>query len=185
MSKSVKFSDSIEMGKEIAGANTKSTKLAKKASVSFDEEEEKDDEEDQLDTSATDEVSSMQARRSAQDRAGVKFPINKLAKFAKSGKFAERIGQGTPVYMAGVLEYLAFEILELASNKAAEDKMKTIMPRHLMLAIRSDVEFNRFLKGADFKETGRQPVIFAEKSNKKKKGQMEESDSDEDIEYED
>ena len=44
--------------------------------------------------------------KSAQDRAGVKFPISKLAKFAKSGKYAERIGQGVPVFMAGVLEYL-------------------------------------------------------------------------------
>ena len=86
--------------------------------------------------------------------------------------------------MAGVLEYLAFELLELASNKAGEDKVKTIMPRHIMLAIRSDVEFNKFLKGADFKETGRQPVLFAEKNNKKKKGSIEESDSDDDMEYE-
>ena len=42
-----------------------------------------------------------------------------MAKFAKSGKYAERIGQGAPVFMAGVLEYLAYEILELASNKAS------------------------------------------------------------------
>ena len=87
--------------------------------------------------------------------------------------------------MAGVLEYLAFEILELASNKAGEDKKKTIMPRHIMLAIKSDEEFNKFMQGADFKETGRMPMLFDEKSNKKKKGQMEESDSDDEaMEYE-
>ncbi len=79
-----------------------------------------------------------------------------MAKFAKSGKYAERIGQGTPIFMAGVLEYMAYEILELASNKASEDKSysskgsSTIMPRHVMLAIKSDSEFNRFFKGATF-----------------------------------
>ena len=85
--------------------------------------------------------------------------------------------------MAGVLEYLALEILELASNKAGEDKKKTIMPRHIMLALKSDEEFKRFLKGADFKETGRVPINFEDKTNKKKKGQMEESDSDDEMDY--
>ena len=82
--------------------------------------------------------------------------------------------------MAGVLEYLTLEILELASNKAGEDKKKTIMPRHIMLAIKSDAEFNRFLKGADFKETGRLPALMTEKNNKKKKGSIDE-DSDDDF----
>ena len=85
--------------------------------------------------------------------------------------------------MAGVLEYLVVEILELASNKAGEDGKKTILPRHLMLAIRTDTELNKVFKGADFKETGRVPVLFEEKSNKKKKGQMEESDSDDQMEF--
>merc|ERR1719265_2078907 len=80
--------------------------------------------------------------RSAQDRAGVKFPISKLAKFAKQGKYSDRIGQGVPVFMAGVLEYLTFEILELASNKAGEagsgkKSAKNILPRHIMLAVKS------------------------------------------------
>ena len=83
--------------------------------------------------------------------------------------------------MAGVLEYLTLEILELASNKAGEDKKKTIMPRHIMLAIKSDAEFNRFMKGSDFKETGRLPVITAEKNNKKKKGANDVDDSDDDF----
>ena len=122
------------------------------------------------------------SRQSANDRAGVKFPISKLAKFAKQGRYAERIGQGTPVYMAGVLEYLTAEILELASNKAGEENSKTITPRHLMLAVRTDSELNKLLKGCDFKETGRVPIKFEDlKSNKKKKGKGEDSDSDDEV----
>lgn len=85
--------------------------------------------------------------------------------------------------MAGVLEYLTFELLELGSHKAQEDGgKKTIMPRHLMLAIKSDSEFNRFFKQAEFHETGRLPqIIVSKKDNKKKKGADEEEEDDEDF----
>ena len=86
--------------------------------------------------------------------------------------------------MAGVLEYLTFELLELASNKAGENnkRSKSIMPRHIMLAIKSDVEFNKFLKGSEFHSTGRMPTYLADiKSNKKKKSQ---DDEDDDIDFE-
>ena len=83
--------------------------------------------------------------------------------------------------MAGVLEYLTFELLELASNKAGEQKKgaKSILPRHIMLAIKSDEEFNRFLKGAEFHATGRMPTYLADlKSNKKKKSQDDDDEDD-------
>ena len=118
------------------------------------------------------------SRKSAQDRAGVKFPINRLAKFAKQSRYADRIGSGVPVFMAGVLEYLTFELLELASHQAQQNGgKKTIMPRHIMLAIKSDPEFNKYFKMAEFHETGRLPQIIAsKKDNKKKKGADEEEE---------
>lgn len=122
----------------------------------------------------------------------MKFPISKLAKFAKSGKYAERIGQGVPVYMAGVLEYLTFEILELASNKAGESvsgkkSSKNILPRHIMLAVKSDEEFSKFLKGAEFAQSGRVPTyLLDEGSNKKKKkGMVDEEEDDADFDLDD
>ena len=125
------------------------------------------------------------AKKSASDRAGVKFPISRLAKFAKRGKYADRIGQGVPVFMAGVLEYLTFELLELASNKASQNKKsKSIMPRDVMMAIKSDPEFNRFLSKAEFASTGRMPTYMADiRTNKKKKG-ADEDEEDEDFDLE-
>ena len=117
-------------------------------------------------------------KRSAQDRAGVKFPISKLAACAKKGKHADRISQGVPVYMAGVLEYLAFEIIELAAAKAGDEKQRVIMPRHLMLAIKTDAEFKKFLGRADFKETGRVPMVVEGKRGKKGKGKGDDEDSE-------
>ena len=88
--------------------------------------------------------------------------------------------------MAGVLEYLTYELLELASNKAGEDKSrgsgaKSILPRHIMMAVRSDEEFNRFLKGAEFAMTGRMPTYLADLNTNKKKKVQQESESDEDM----
>jgi histone H2A len=90
--------------------------------------------------------------------------------------------------MAGVLEYLTFEILELASNKAGESSTgkkaaKNILPRHIMLAIRSDEEFSRFLKGAEFAQAGRLPT-YLDDGNKKKKKKSAMEDDDDDAEFE-
>lgn len=81
-----------------------------------------------------------------------KFSVSKLAKFAKNGRFADRIGAGVPVYLAAVLEYIVCEILELAELKMKEEKTKKnkssrITPRHLMLAIQTDPELSRFITG--------------------------------------
>lgn len=88
--------------------------------------------------------------------------------------------------MAGVLEYLAFELLELASNKAGEDNngksnAKHIMPRHIMMAVRSDEEFNKFLRGAEFAAAGRMPTSFADSNKKKKKKDVDDEEEDEEF----
>ena len=55
---------------------------------------------------------------SKSTRAGTKFPVGRIGKFQKQGRYAERIGAGSPVYLAAVLEYLTCEIVEFASIKA-------------------------------------------------------------------
>ena len=40
-------------------------------------------------------------------KAGLQFPVGRIARFLKKGKYAERVGAGAPVYLAAVLEYLA------------------------------------------------------------------------------
>ena len=40
-------------------------------------------------------------------KAGLQFPVGRVARFLKKGKYADRIGAGAPVYLAAVLEYIA------------------------------------------------------------------------------
>merc|ERR1711981_787303 len=70
-------------------------------------------------------------------RAGLQFPVGRIARFMKKGRHAERVGAGAPVYLAAVLEYLAAEVLELAGNAAKDNKKSRIVPRHIQLAIRN------------------------------------------------
>lgn len=65
---------------------------------------------------------------SRSSKAGLQFPVGRLARFMKEGRFAERVGAGAPVYMAAVLEYLAAEVLELAGNAARDNKKTRIVP---------------------------------------------------------
>lgn len=47
---------------------------------------------------------------SRSSKAGLQFPVGRIARFLKAGKYATRVGAGAPVYLAAVLEYLAAEV---------------------------------------------------------------------------
>jgi histone H2A len=94
-------------------------------------------------------------------KAGLQFPVGRVARYMKQTKVAQRIGAGAPVYLAAVLEYLTAEILELAGNAARDNKKARIIPRHLQLAVRNDEELNKLLAGVTIASGGVLPNIHA------------------------
>ena len=64
-------------------------------------------------------------------KAGLQFPVGRIGRFLKKGKYATRVGAGAPVYLAAILEYLTAEILELAGNAARDNKKTRIVPRFI------------------------------------------------------
>ncbi|KAH8078201.1 histone H2A [Aureococcus anophagefferens] len=70
---------------------------------------------------------SGKAGTSKAAKAGLQFPVARLNRFLKKGKYAGRVGVGAGVYMGAVLEYLCAEILELA-NAARDNKKRAIVP---------------------------------------------------------
>merc|ERR1712065_66779 len=109
--------------------------------------------------------------RTRSSRAGLQFPVGRIHRFLKEGRYGDRIGSGAPVYLAAVLEYLAAEILELAGNASRDNKKRRIVPRHVQLAVRNDEELNKLLAGVTIASGGVIPnihsVLLPKKSDKK------------------
>merc|ERR1719379_451371 len=94
-------------------------------------------------------------------KAGLQFPVGRIARYLRNGRYAGRIGAGAPVYLAAVLEYIVAEVLELAGNAALDNKKNRIIPRHIQLALRSDDELNSFFGNAIIASGGVLPNINA------------------------
>jgi histone H2A len=94
-------------------------------------------------------------------KAGLQFPVGRISRYLKKGKYATRVGAGAPVYLTSILEYLTAEILELAGNAARDNKKNRIIPRHIQLAVRNDEELNKLFGGVTIASGGVLPNIHS------------------------
>lgn len=73
--------------------------------------------------------------------------------------------------MAGALEYITCEILELAGDVCLEEKKKVIVPKHINLGIRSDEELSKLIGNTQISEGGQlkniHEALLPEKKMKK------------------
>ena len=114
-------------------------------------------------------------------KAGLQFPVGRIGRFLKKGKYATRVGAGAPVYLAAILEYLTAEILELAGNAARDNKKTRIVPRHIQLAVRNDEELNKLFGSVTIAQGGVLPnihsVLLPKSSGKEAKSAKESNKS--------
>jgi histone H2A len=110
-------------------------------------------------------------------KAGLQFPVGRVARYLKKGGYSKRVGGGAPVYMAAVLEYLCAEVLELAGNAARDNKRSRVTPRHIQLAVRNDEELNKLFSTTTIAAGGVLPNIHAVLLPKKKGGKSSSSQS--------
>lgn len=92
-------------------------------------------------------------------KAGLQFPVGRVGRYLKKGRYAARIGGGAPVYLAAIMEYLTAEVLELAGNAARDNKKSRIVPRHVQLAVRNDEELNKLFGNVTIANGGVLPNI--------------------------
>ncbi|XP_067116389.1 H2A histone family member 1a like [Osmerus mordax] len=104
---------------------------------------------------------------SRSTKAGLTFPVGRIARLLKKGRYAKCIGSGAAVYLAAVMEYLCAEVLELAGNACRDNKKVRIVPRHVQLAVRNDEELNLLLGSVTIAEGGVLPNIQAQLLPKK------------------
>ena len=108
--------------------------------------------------------------KSNSSRCDLKFPVGRVARKIREGRYARSVGIGAGIFTAAVLEYLTFEILELAGNACLEHKKKQIVPRHLQLAIRNDEELNKLMHSTMIAQGGVIPNIHGFLFGKSKGG---------------
>ena len=82
-------------------------------------------------------------KQTGHERAGLIFSVGRSQRYLKQGRYADRIAKSGPVFMAGVLEYLCNEFLELAGNVTKERNAGLIQPRDIGKAIRNDDELTK------------------------------------------
>ena len=58
------------------------------------------------------------------NKAGLQFPVARIGRYLKRGKYASRVGAGAPVYLAAVLEYLCL----LYTSPSPRDQRGSRMP---------------------------------------------------------
>merc|ERR1712216_625761 len=92
-------------------------------------------------------------------RAGITFPVGRVARYMRNGRYTARVGAGAPVYVAAVMEYLCAEVLELAGNAAKDNRRQRVTPRFILLAVRNDEELSNFFANATVAQGGVLPHI--------------------------
>ena len=83
---------------------------------------------------------------SRQNKAGIIFPPSLAEKFLRDfGSSNIMISNLSPIFLASVLEYICFEILDLSVNNCKENKHVRITIRDIELSVRNDEELNNLL----------------------------------------
>jgi histone H2A len=59
--------------------------------------------------------------KTRSSRARLQFPVGRLHRFLRDGKYGERVGTDESVFLAAGLEYLTLEVLELARNAVRDN----------------------------------------------------------------
>lgn len=102
---------------------------------------------------------SRQSSRSA--RAGLTFPVGRIARLLKKGRYSDRVGVGAPVYLAAILEYLVAEILEVSVMVCRQKKKSRIVPRFIYLGLKEDDEFKKLFASSIITNSGVKPAAKA------------------------
>ena len=90
-------------------------------------------------------------------KAGLSFPVGRIARMLKTGRYSERVGLGAPVYLAAVLEYLVAELLEVSVMVVRESKKNRIIPRYIFLGLKEDEEFAKLFQHTFITASGVKP----------------------------
>ena len=79
---------------------------------------------------------------SKSTKAGLQFPVGRIGRFLKKGRYAQRIGVGASVYLAAILEYLAAKV------SLSNPKISLSLSLSLSLSVRFECVLCDFVFGS-------------------------------------
>ncbi|KAI4978923.1 hypothetical protein ZWY2020_015676 [Hordeum vulgare] len=92
-------------------------------------------------------------------KAGLQFPVGRIGRFLKKGRYAQRVSSGAPVYLAAVLEYLAAEVTAIVDRAGAGRQRGQGQQEEPRRAAPPDQELGRLLGGVTIAHGGVVPNI--------------------------
>eukprot|EP00796_Vickermania_ingenoplastis_P000515 gene515-284_t len=109
-------------------------------------------------------------RGSKSAKAGLIFPVARVGSLLRRGQYARRVSASGATYLAGVLEYLTAELLELTVKAATQNnkKPRRLNPRTLTLAVRHDDDIGSLLKDVTISRGGVVPSLNKALAKKQK-----------------
>ena len=123
----------------------------------------------------------VKAKVQGSTKANIVMPPARMMKLMRRDRLQQRIGKNAAVFMAGVLDYLTCELLEVSGDVALEAHKKRINPRHLKLAISNDDELVKLTVGSTIHEGGVKPHIEDYLLPKKKGGKKMMPDASQEV----
>ncbi|XP_072869915.1 histone H2A-like 3 [Chlorocebus sabaeus] len=115
-------------------------------------------------------------RRSRSRRAELQFPASRLERCLREGQYARRLSSTTPVFPAGVLQYLTANILEQAGKEAENSHRVCITPEHVKRALQKDKQLRWILELEDDTHSQVEEMPQPEEEEEEEKEQEEEEE---------
>ena len=66
-------------------------------------------------------------KSSISEKSGLVFPVGRIRRYLRKGRYSNRVGLTGSIYLASVLEYVVAEILELAGEITKKQKKKGLL----------------------------------------------------------
>jgi histone H2A len=107
---------------------------------------------------------SNETKGSRHVRANIIFPPSLIDKFLRNGSLS--VASLAPVYLAAVLEFITFEILDISVKNCRERKHNRITVRDMELAVRNDIELDTLFRKYNIMFLGGGVVPFIHNSFK-------------------
>ncbi|OXB62036.1 hypothetical protein ASZ78_015678 [Callipepla squamata] len=100
------------------------------------------------------EVKAKKNRFSRSSRAGLLFPVSRIDRQLRKGKFAKRFGASAPVYLAAVLQWVTCKTMDMAGKISKKSKQHYISASHLQMSVKKSSVLKRLL-GSGLKNRGK------------------------------